>query len=454
MSYNANTDDQRRQMLEAIGVSSIEELFADIPEHLRAKSFNLHDPLSEQEVREILDDLTLAAGGADLPTHDLAGQFLGGGFYDHYVPAAVDALASRSEFYTAYTPYQPEASQGTLQAIYEYQSMICRLTGMPAANASLYDGGSAIYEAVAMALRIRKRDKVIVDETVHPIYRRMLATYTANLGIEIVTTGRDETGRVGRRDILEALDKDTAAVVVANPNFFGICDDFTDLADACHDNKALLIVSCYPISLGILKTPGEMGADIVVGEGQSLGLGLNFGGPWLGFMATTEKHMRKMPGRIAGKTIDAEGNEGFVLTLQAREQHIRRDKATSNICTNQGLCALRATIYMSLLGKQGMVELATQCADRAWATCQMLCEADGVSRRFPDAPFFNEFVLDLPIDSEAFAERWLGGFIPLACYYEDMDNAVLLSATERTQIPPQAALEHLEEVLENADADL
>ena len=320
-----------KEMLAAIGLT-MEDLFGDVPPELMAKSFNLPHGLSEQEVRERLAELA-GKNSIDLTL------FLGGGFYDHFIPSAVYSIISRSEFYTAYTPYQPEISQGTLQAIYEFQSAICRLTDMEVSNASLYDGGTALYEAMMMALRITDRNKVIVDDSVNPIYRVMLHSYTRNLQIDLEET-HCEDGLANRSEILDRLDDKTAAVIVQNPNFFGCIDDFTDLAEAAHEKGALLIVSCYPISLGILKTPGAMGADIVTGEGQSLGLPMSFGGPYLGYHGVAESSTcarcragswaRRWTGRAA---------RAFVLTLQAREQHIRREKATSNICSNEALCA-------------------------------------------------------------------------------------------------------------------
>jgi len=405
----------------------MEGLFADIPADLRCDGLEMPPGISEQEV---VSRLTKVAGrnAADLIT------FLGGGFYDHYIPAAVGALVGRSEFYTAYTPYQPEVSQGTLQAIYEYQSMICRLTDMEVANASLYDGGTAIYEAVMMALRITGRNRVIVDEGVNPIYSTMLRSYTRNLGIELLETPT-ANGLADRNRIIEELSDDTAAVITANPNFFGCLDDFSDLAAAAHERGALLIASVYPISLGLVKTPGSMGADITTGEGQSLGLPLSFGGPYLGFMSTLKEYVRKMPGRIAGRTVDGKGREGFVLTLQAREQHIRREKATSNICTNQGLCALTSLVYMSLLGKGGLVQLARLCADKAAYAYKRLLEVPGVEVRFGRRWFFNEYVLRLPVPADRvirnlLSRRIAAGF-PLVRYYEGMENCLLVAVTEK-----------------------
>ena len=427
MPFIPHTDEQVAEMLAAIGVASIDELFADIPPELRCEGLDLPPGLSEQQT--LAHMAHLAGQNATVLT-----LFVGGGFYDHYTPAAVEAITSRSEFYSAYTPYQPECSQGTLQAIYEYQSAMCRLTDMEVANASMYDGGTALYEAVMMALRVTKRSRVIVDEGVSPIYRTMLRTCTTNMGADLAETPM-AGGLADRGRISAELNDDTAAVVAANPNFFGCLDDFTDLAEAAHARGALLIVSAYPIALGLVKTPGAMGADIVTGEGQSLGLPLSFGGPYLGFMTARAEHVRKMPGRICGRTVDANGREGFVLTLQAREQHIRREKATSNICTNQSLCALTSLVYLSLLGKGGLVELAQLCADKAHYAHERLTAIRGVSRRFGGRWFFNEFVLELPTPARVVINRLLEkriatGF-PLARYYEGMDNCLLLAVTEK-----------------------
>ncbi len=427
MPFIANTDAQRKEMLDTIGVTNVEALFADIPPELRCDGLDIPEGLTEQEMRQRL------AGLAD---HNNTGMisFLGGGLYDHFIPAAVEAIISRSEFYTAYTPYQPEASQGTLQAIYEYQSAICRLTGMEVSNASLYDGGTALYEAMMMAMRITRRSRVIVDDSVSPIYRTMIRSYTNNLGIELI-----ETASVGGLPDREALGREindrTAAVIVQNPTFFGCIDEVSDITEMVHASGALLIASVYPISLGLLKTPGEMGADIVTGEGQSLGLPLSFGGPYLGFMATRNKYVRNMPGRIAGRAEDAQGRQGFVLTLQTREQHIRRERATSNICTNQGLCALTSLVYMSLLGKGGMAELAQTCADKAYYAQQKLLEVPGVTLRYPDRWYFNEFVVDLPISADKVIRKLLhreiaAGF-PLVRYWPEMDRSLLLAVTEK-----------------------
>jgi glycine dehydrogenase subunit 1 len=443
MPFISNTAEQRKQMLEAIGLTR-EGLFADIPPSLIAKSFNLPKGLTEQEVRNRLAELA-GKNSINLTC------FLGGGFYDHFIPAAVYSIISRSEFYTAYTPYQPELSQGTLQAIYEYQSAVCRLTEMEVANASLYDGGTAIYEAMMMALRITGRNKVIIDDSVNPIYRVMIHSYTRNLKIELEETHCTD-GLANREQILARIDDGTAAVILQNPNFFGCIDDFSDIASAAHEKGALLIVSCYPISLGILKSPGAMGADIVTGEGQSLGMPMSFGGPYLGFMASKKKYVRKMPGRIVGRTNDRLGRCAYVLTLQAREQHIRRDKATSNICSNEALCALTALVYLSLLGKQGLKETAQLCADKASYAYKRLTTIPNVEPHFKARWFFNEFVLDLPcgaadVIAKLIEKGFAAGF-PLSRYYRDMENSMLICVTEkRTKQQIGMLAEALESVL-------
>jgi glycine dehydrogenase subunit 1 len=443
MEFIPHTTEQRRDMLDAIGLTT-DDLFGDIPPALMAESFRLPPGLSEQEVRNRLADL---AGKNSI---DLV-LFLGGGFYDHFIPSAIYSIISRSEFYTAYTPYQPELSQGTLQGIYEYQSAMCRLTDMEVANASLYDGGTAMYEAMMMALRITGRNKVIIDDSVNPIYRVMIHSYTRNLQIDLKETHCID-GLANRAEILQKLDRQTAAVIVQNPNFFGCIDDFMDLAEAAHDKGALLVVSCYPISLGILKTPGAMGADIVTGEGQSLGMPMSFGGPYLGFMTSRMQYVRKMPGRIVGETTDREGRRAFVLTLQAREQHIRREKATSNICSNEALCALTALVYLSLLGKEGLQETASRCADKASYAYHRLTAIPGVTPHFRAKWFFNEFVLDLPCEAAdviaRLIERGFAAGFPLSRYYQGMENSILICVTEkRTKQQIGMLAEALESVL-------
>ena len=426
MPYIPTTDRDRAAMLKTIGVPDVDALFADIPAAVQIKGLNLPAGRSEAEVYEHMHQLS------HRNSHDLI-SFLGGGYYDHFIPACVDELSARSEFYTAYTPYQPEASQCTLQAIFEYQSAICRITDMEVSNASLYDGGTALYEAAMMAIRLTGRRKILLDSGVNPIYRNILVSYTSNLAVDFeeipVVHGQSD-----RERILSAIDDTTAAIVLQNPNFFGAVDDFTDVVEAAHNKGCMAIMSVYPVSLGLLKTPGKMGVDIVTGEGQSLGLPLSFGGPYLGFMATRMAHVRKMPGRIAGETIDASGRRGFVLTLQAREQHIRREKAMSNICSNEALCALRALIYLSWLGKHGFRDLANTCAQKAEYAKTRLGAIPGVEVK-KSAPTFNEFTIELPCDASGLVSRMIDrGFapgFPLGRYYKGMDNYLLIAVTEK-----------------------
>jgi glycine dehydrogenase subunit 1 len=361
-------------------------------------------------------------------------NFCGAGFYDHFIPAAVNSLTSRGEFFTAYTPYQPEAAQGTLQAMFEYQTAIARLTNMEVSNSSLYDGGTALFEGMMMALRITKRNRVLVDEGVSPIYRTMLRSYTRNLKIEYREVPMSGNGVADRAAFAKQLDNTVGAVLLQNPNFFGCLDDLTDVIAQAHSAGAVAVVSAYPISLGVVKTPGEMDADIVTGDGQSLGLPLSFGGPYLGFLTAKKKYVRNIPGRIVGATTDGQGRRGYVLTLQAREQHIRREKAASNICTNMQLCALRSVIYLSLLGKQGFADVARQCMDRAGYAWARLKSIKGVEPLY-DRPFFNEFALKLPKDagevvSDLISEGIAAGF-PAGRYYTGMENVLLMAFTEK-----------------------
>ncbi len=442
--YIANTDTEVRAMLSAIGVESMDALFADIkPEHA-PKSFDLPSGLSEFEVMERLRGLAAKNTGPLVP-------FIGGGYYDHYVPAACSALISRGEFYTAYTPYQPECAQGTLQALFEFQSGICTLTGMDVANASLYDGGTALYEAMMMAIRITGRQKVVMDSGVSPIYRKLIKSYTHNLHFQFIEIPLAH-GKADRGAMAGLIDKDTAAVIVQNPNFFGVIDDHSDVVVAAHAAGAVVISSVYPVALGLIKTPAEMGVDIVTGEGQSLGLPLNFGGPYLGFMATRKKFIRQMPGRIVGETVDADGRRCFVNTLQAREQHIRREKATSNICTNVALCAIQASIFMSLLGKQGLCRLAQLNLDKAEFARQALEKIPGVQVK-RSSPTFNEFTVLLPNNAadvvEAMIPRGFAAGFPLGRYYKGMENYLLVAVTEkRTRQEIMAYAAALAEVLQ------
>ncbi len=431
-------------MLKVIGVTATDDLFSDIQAQHKPQSFNLPEGKSEFETIEYFKQL------AEKNMSYLT-QFIGGGYYDHYVPSAVEALISRGEFYTAYTPYQPECSQGTLQALYEYQSMICALTSMEVANASLYDGGTALYESVMMALRVTKRDKVVMDGGVSPIYRKILNTYTRNLNINFYETPVVH-GHSNREEIKKLLDDKTAAIILQNPNFFGVIDDHSDIVQMAHTKGILVIQSVYPVALGLIKTPGEMGVDIVTGEGQSLGLSLNFGGPYLGFMSTKKKYIRKMPGRIIGATVDQEGRGCFVNTLQAREQHIRREKATSNICTNVSLCALQSLIYMTLLGKQGFKELAQLNLDKAEFMRQELEKMDGVEVK-RSSPTFNEFTVGLSKDAsdvaEAMIKKGFAAGFPLGRYYKGMEKYMIIAVTEkRTKKEIEKYAQCLKEVLQ------
>lgn len=425
MSFTPHTPEEIREMLAAIGVGSIGDLFRPIPEELRARSFDLPPGISEFEMMARLQELA-AQNGRVVP-------FVGGGYYDHVIPAAVDHLAGRSEFYTAYTPYQPEISQGALQALFEYQSAICSLTGLEASNASLYDGGTALAEAAMMAIRITGRDRVVLDGAINPFHREIVRTYLANLPVEIVELPPVD-GMPDRQSLDGKLDARCAAVLVQNPTFFGCVADYSDLAARVHKSGALLISAVYAVSLGILKTPGEMDVDIAVGDGQSLGNHLSFGGPAFGFIAAKKQYIRNMPGRIVGETVDREGRRGFVLTLQAREQHIKRHKATSNICSNQSLCALRGLIFLVSLGKRGLVELARINRDKAEYAKRALAAVRGVTIPF-NGPTFNEFSIRLPRRADdvvaSLLQRGIAAGVPLGSYYPGEENTLVVTVTEK-----------------------
>jgi len=431
MPYVANTDADRREMLDSIGRGSVDELYAaagiaEPPPELAA----IADGRSEFEVVRELRRL-----GAK-NTSGLV-NFLGMGYYDHVIPAAVDALSGQSAFYTAYTPYQPEASQGTLQAIFEYQSMICRLTGMDVSNASLYDGGAALFEAMMLAVRATRRRRAVISEAVSPIFRRMIECYSRNLDVELLTVPAGPGDGSAQSALLESADDKTACVLVQYPNVFGAVEDWSVFTSALRERGVLSICSTYPVALALLKTPGEMGFDVVTGEGQSLGIPLSFGGPYLGFMAVREKLMRKMPGRLVGRARDDAGREGFVLTLQAREQHIKREGATSNVCSNENLCALRALIYLACVGKQGFIDVARLSADNAVRARAELVKIDGVKPVGGNA-FFNEFVIELPGDAAEVAGRLIDrGFaagFPLGKYYPGRENQLLVALTEKRTV--------------------
>jgi glycine dehydrogenase subunit 1 len=441
MSYCPNTAQEQKEMLAAIGAKGIADLFAPIPTKLRAKSFDLPPGMSEFEMLQRLTGLA----GANRPLV----HFIGGGNYDHLIPAAVDHLAGRAEFYTAYTPYQPECSQGTLQALFEYQTAICRLTGMAVSNASLYDGGTALAEAALMALRITGRRRLLVDGGVNPFHRQVLATYLSNLDVEIVELP-PLAGGFDRKGFLAQLDERAAALLVQTPNFFGTITDLTELSQDAKRHGALLVASSYPIALGLLKNPGDQGADIVVGDGQSLGNPLSFGGPAFGYIASTKKYIRNLPGRIIGETVDREGRRGFVLTLQAREQHIKRHKATSNICSNQSLCALRGLIFLALLGEQGLAELARLNYDKAEYAKGLLTGIRGVAL-VNGGPTFNEFTVSLPAAADNVVKKLLAkgiaAGVPLAGYYPDGANQLVVTVTDKRS---KAEIELLAKELEAA----
>ena len=431
MPYLYNTPEDQRAMLDAIGAASIDELFASIPRELRLeRPLAIPPAMSELELTQHMN--ALAAKNAH-PGEKVC--FLGGGSYDHFVPAVVDEIASRGEFYTSYTPYQAEVSQGNLQVVFEYQTLITRLTGLDVSNASLYDGGSATAEAVLMAVSSTRRfGKVVVPASLHPEYRQTIETYLLNLGVEVVTVATPQ-GILRPGDLTGAVDDQTACVVIQQPNFFGCIEDAAALAKIAHDAGALAVGVFDPISLGLLKRPGDWGADIAVAEGHTLGTPMQYGGPFLGIMACRDSLVRRMPGRIAGQTVDRRGNRCFVLTLQTREQHIRREKATSNVCTNQGLFALRATIYLALLGPQGLRETANLCLQKSRYAAERICESNRFELAF-DAPTFKEFVIR---DRQGRVEELLvhtldAGFlagVPLGKWYPEFDNCFLIAVTEK-----------------------
>lgn len=400
MAYLLNTPAQRREMLETIGVASIDELLMQVPESLQLKrSLDLPPALTEPELQLAMQNL--AAENVNSVSHL---SFLGGGVYDHFIPAAVDEVVSRGEFYTAYTPYQAEASQGSLQAFFEYQTLICQLTDMDVSNASLYEGGTAVSEAAFMAMRVtRRHEKVVMLGSVHPEYREILETYLGTLSCELVVVPT-VNGTADLADVEAAVDKKTACLIVQHPNFFGCLEEARALSEIAQKAGALSVISFDPLSLGLLASPGECGADIAVAEGQSLGVPMQYGGPYLGILSCREKYVRKMPGRLVGTTVDRHGKPCYVLNLQAREQHIRRDKATSNICTNQGLLALRATVYLSLLGPQGLREVAELSCKKAHYAAKQLTAIDGLELMF-DRPFFKEFTLRCSGSADKLVER-------------------------------------------------
>jgi len=428
--YTSATDADRAAMLGAIGVSSIDELFEDIPPELRLDR-PLDLPAGRPET-EVFDELAaLAARNADA---DSTVSFLGAGMYDHYVPAIVDAIISRSEFLTPYTPYQPEVSQGGLQVMFEFQTAISELTGLPAANASLYEGPSSVASAAYLALgAARGRRKLVVSRGLHPHSRETLATYAVGFGAEVVEVGL-EGGLTDAAALADAVDGETAALFVQNPNFLGAVEDLEALADAAHEAGALCVASVDAVMLGVLRSPGECGVDVAVGEGQPLGNRLDFGGPSFGFFAATDEHLRRMPGRIAGETVDIDGRRGFVLALQTREQHIRREKATHNICTSQALNALAGTIYLSWLGRRGIVELGELLVRRTAYARERLAQVQGVEL-LHEAPVAREFAVRLAAPAEAVldrvAEDGIAAGYALGREYPEYEDGLLVAVTER-----------------------
>lgn len=445
MDFTPHTPEDDREMLEAIGLGSLDELFESVPEAVRVgRMLAVPEALSEIELAGHMAELAAKSTGAGLVC------FAGGGAYDHYVPAAVRALASRGEFATSYTPYQPELSQGVLQALFEFQTMVCELYGMEVANASLYDGANALVEGVNLAVRSTKREVVLVAETVHPHYVEVLRTYTSGLGLDIRVLPRAESGTIewGSHDAHGA-----AALVVQSPSYFGLLEDVKAAAEVAHAAGALLISVSDPTAMGLLESPGALGADVAVGEGQALGNPLSFGGPYVGLFATKLPLVRQVPGRIAGETLDADGRRAYVLTLQAREQHIRRAKATSNVCTNQTLMAICATIYLAWLGPQGLRRLGELCAKRTAQAAERLGALPGCRIEF-GGPRFKEVVLETPLDGRDLAKRLARrGYLTgpaLGGHYAGMDRSLIVAVTERRT---EAEIDGLAEAIEKELAE-
>ncbi len=444
MRYLPNSPAERAAMLAATGHKSINELFAQIPENLKLHSpLNLPGPLSEPEILEFFRQAASQSAREHV-------SLLGAGAYSHYRPVAVDALISRGEFFTAYTPYQAEIAQGTLQAMFEFQTLITQLTGMDVANASLYDGSTATTEAALMALRITRRRRVVVSRTLHPEYRQVMETNVRHQDVDLAEVPYESSGRLDLGALQSAL-PEAAAVVLQSPNFLGTVESVREIADAAHRAGALVIVTITePLSLGILRPPAE--ADIVAGEAQSFGVPVGFGGPYVGFLASREKFLRQLPGRLVGETRDVEDRRGYVLTLATREQHIRREKATSNICTNQSLCALTATIYLSLLGKRGLKALAGHNLAKAHYAARQLGAIPGVSAPFP-APHFNEFVIKTPVPAEdllaALREERIIGGLNLERFFPELKNHLLVCVTETVS---KAAIDRMAEVVRRVAA--
>ncbi len=429
MSYVPNTGQNRKEMLEKIGVRDFSGLIQTIPDSLCLQDeLKLPPPLSELELTRLLGEM--ASRNKD------AGQmicFLGGGAYDHFVPAIVDHIISRSEYYTAYTPYQAEVSQGTLQTIYEFQSLICELTGMDVANASMYDGASATAEAALLAHALTGRDEILVAGSLNPNYRQVINTYCRSIKMKVRSLPLME-GLIDVEQTKENISDKVACVIIQTPNFLGLLENAKEIEPLVHSVGALLVLVCDPISLGILKTPGEYNADITVGEGQALGNNLNLGGPYLGYFATKQSLIRRMPGRIVAATTDTEGRIGYVMTLQTREQHIRREKATSNICTNQALCALSACVYLSVMGKSGIRKVAELCLQKSHYAAKQINEINGFKNRF-DAPFFKEFVIETPLPPKkiirSLLKKNIFAGVDLGLFDRKLKNQRLICVTEK-----------------------
>ena len=430
MRYISNTAAEQKTMLDVIGARSIEDLLSRVPAKARlARPLALPEAAAEMDL--IGEMRALASANADADSYTC---FLGAGSYDHFEPGVINHMILRGEFFTAYTPYQPEASQGTLRTIYEYQTMIAELTGMDVANASIYDGGSSLAEAALMAASVTGRSEIVLAAGVNPLYRHVTATYCDGPKIKLRTVPAPD-GVIDLEAARTLVDgKKTAALVIQTPNFYGCLEDVATAAEIAHAAGALLVVAADPVNLGVLEGPGRLGADIVIGEGQGLGVPMSFGGPNLGVFAAKQELVRRMPGRLVGATVDLDGQRGFVLTLQTREQHIRRAKATSNICTNVALCALMATIYVATMGKRGLVEVGELSAAKAHYAAERLTKIPGVSLRFP-APFFKEFTLTLPVSPDRVVgkllkQRILGG-VPLKRFDKTLGDCLLVAVTEK-----------------------
>jgi glycine dehydrogenase subunit 1 len=431
MPYIPNTDEDRKEMLERIGVSQFSELLSEIPEELRFKGeYSIGKALSEFEVKKKLSSIA----SKNRTTNENI-SFLGGGIYDHFIPSVVNTISSRSEFYTAYTPYQPEVSQGTLQAIYEFQSMICDLFAMEVANASMYDGATALAEAAHMAVNINNRSEIVMCDSIHPHYQKTVRTFTKGVCTSIHSVPISDKGRMDPGELKKVITEKTSAVLIQHPNFFGILEEMDEIEKIVHEKGALLVMDVHPLTMGLIKPPGEYNADIAVGEGQPLGITQSYGGPLLGLFTARKEYIRRMPGRIIAETVDIDGKRGFVMTLQTREQHIRREKATSNICTNEGLCALRAAVYLTLLGTSGIKEVAQRIFEKAHYLAGEMRKSDRYRLAFPDSPFFQEFVVRTEKPAEKLLEGLekegiFGGF-NLGTMREEWKNTILIAVTEK-----------------------